>query len=111
MKATEILDSVRTQLENRLKRLIEERGGEVEFNIVWDKDEDDGKEDIYFADLPVEFYICDDSAQSHYIYSVEYDGNTLFYTGIPANYDDYQFTWVEVSVIARMIDLIEERLK
>lgn len=110
-KAIDILNNVRKELTNRLKELVEKHGGKVEFNVVWDKDEDNGKEDVYFAELPVEFYLSDHHAEPHYIYSVENNGDVLSYAGVPMNYDDYAFDWVETSAIAELIDLIEERLK
>lgn len=111
MKATEILEKVREELTERLKNLVEQRGGKVSFTIIWEEEENSEPHWVLYTDLPTEFYENDCQAEPHFIYEVEKVGDDLVYIGNNWNGYDYTFTWVEVSVIARMIDLIEERLK
>jgi len=111
MKATEILGKVRKELIERLKSLVEQRGGKVSFTILWEEEEDSKPHWVLYTDLPTEFYEKDCQAEPYFIYEVEKVGDNLEFIGNDLNGYDYTFNWVEVSVIATIIDLIEERLK
>lgn len=78
--------------------------------VVWDEENVNKPHWVLYTDLPTEFYENDGQATPYFIYEVEKVGDDLIFVGNNWNGDDYTFNWVEVSVIATMIDLIEDRL-